>query len=132
MRNFLHSGAIAICLLGSGSLALAAETTSSPSPNQPTATMHNQSSAQNELKLTAAQRQMIMRDLSTAKEEAAPSGFHPSVGITVPGTLALQQLPGNVTAEVPSLKSYEFAKLQNNHVLLVNPHDRKVVEIITK
>ena len=35
-----------------------------------------------------------------------------------------------ISKEMPAVKDYEFAKLQNNEVLLINPKDRQVAEII--
>lgn len=32
--------------------------------------------------------------------------------------------------QIPAAKDYEFAKLQNNDVLLINPKDRQVAEVI--
>jgi len=42
----------------------------------------------------------------------------------------LHALPANVESQVPATKVYEYAKLQNNEVLLINPKDRHVAEII--
>jgi hypothetical protein len=65
------------------------------------------------------------------KGRAAPSGFQAKVGAKVPQSLSLHQLPSNVASQVPAAKGYEYAKLQNNEVLLIDPKDRQVAEIIT-
>jgi hypothetical protein len=83
-----------------------------------------------QLNLTAAQKQTISQSVMNQKGEAAPTGFRAKIGATVPQTLALHTLPISVFSQVPAAKDYQFAKLQNNEVLLVSPKDRQVAEII--
>ena len=42
----------------------------------------------------------------------------------------MHALPANAENQVPAVKGYEYAKLQNNEVLLINPKDRHVAEVI--
>ena len=42
------------------------------------------------------------------------------------------QLGFPVETEVPAAKSYDFAMLQNNKLLIVNPQDRKIVDVIVQ
>jgi len=42
----------------------------------------------------------------------------------------MHQLPGGATNQVSAAEDYEWAKLQNNEVLLINPKDRLVAAII--
>jgi hypothetical protein len=44
--------------------------------------------------------------------------------------MPVHQLPSGVTAEVPAAKSLEYAKLANNEILLIDPKDMRVAEII--
>jgi hypothetical protein len=83
-----------------------------------------------QLNLTAAQKQTISQSVMNEKGQAAPAGFQAKIGATVPQTLALHTLPISVFSQVPAAKDYEFAKLQNNEILLVNPKDRQVAEIV--
>jgi hypothetical protein len=83
-----------------------------------------------ELNLTAQQKQMIMQSVQSEKGQPAPAGFQPRVGASVPQSMPMHQLPSNVTAEVPAAKGFKFAKLANNEVLLIDPQDMRVADII--
>jgi len=107
MKQCLNGAAIALALLGTVGLANAAQ-----------------------LNLTSAQKQTIMQNVMSEKGQAAPAGFQAKIGATVPQMLALHALPISVFSQVPAAKDYEFAKLQNNEILLVNPKDRQVAEIV--
>ena len=48
----------------------------------------------------------------------------------VPSPVALHVLPAAVTAQIPMLKPYRYAKL-GKRVLIVNPDDRRIVDIIS-
>jgi hypothetical protein len=84
-----------------------------------------------EVKLTAQQKQTIMQSVQTDRGDAPPVGFLPRVGATVPQSMPMRQLPPNVTDRVPAAKGLEYAKLDNNDVLLIDPKDRRVADIIT-
>ena len=43
----------------------------------------------------------------------------------------MQPLPNSVSNQVPTLKSYDFAALQNE-VLIVDPSSKKIVDIISR
>jgi hypothetical protein len=83
-----------------------------------------------ELNLNPQQKQTIMQSAQNEKGQQAPSSFQPAVGATVPQSMSLHQLPSNVSNEVPAAKGYEFTKLENNEILLVDPKDRRVAAII--
>jgi hypothetical protein len=84
-----------------------------------------------ELNLTAQQKQMIMQSVRSEKGQPAPAGFQPRVGASVPQSMPMHQLPSNVTAEVPAAKGLEYAKLANNEILLIDPKQMRVADIIT-
>jgi hypothetical protein len=79
----------------------------------------------------AQQKQTIMQSVQTDRGEAPPVGFLPRVGAAVPQSMPMRQLPPNVTDRVPAAKGLEYAKLDNNDVLLIDPKDRRVADIIT-
>jgi hypothetical protein len=83
-----------------------------------------------ELNLTAQQKQMIMQSVQSEKGQPAPAGFQPKVGASVPQSMPTRQLPSNVTATVPAAKGLEYAKLANNEILLIDPKDMRVTDII--
>jgi hypothetical protein len=108
MRRSVSHIAIAAAFLGSVAVASAAE-----------------------LNLTAQQKQTIAQGVQTAIAQPAPTGFQPRVGAPVPQSLTMRQLPSNVTTQVPAAKDLQFAKLDSNEVLLIDPKDRRVAEIIS-
>jgi hypothetical protein len=110
MSKLLRGTAIALVVCGSVSLAAAAEQA---------------------LNLTAAQKHTIYQSVMNEKGQTAPSSFRASIGAKVPSSLTLRQLPRTVASQIPKAKNYEFAKLQNNEVLLVDPKNRQVAEMIT-
>jgi hypothetical protein len=84
-----------------------------------------------ELNLTSQQKQMIMRSVQSEKGQPAPAGFQPRVGASVPQSMPMHQLPSSVTTEVPAAKGLGYAKLDNNEILLIDPKDMRVADIIT-
>jgi len=107
MGTSLQGTAIALALVGSVGFAMAGQ-----------------------LNLTSAQQHTIYQGLTSEKGQTAPAGFQAKVGEKVPQSLTMHQLPSSVTSQVSAAKDYEWAKLQNNEVLLINPKDRQVAEII--
>ncbi len=82
--------------------------------------------------LTSQQKQMIAQNLSPQSAEQAPANFSPTVGQKVPQSLRLNQLPGNVTGQVQSLKGDDFAKLNDGKILIVNPSSKQIVALINE
>jgi hypothetical protein len=119
MKSQLRYGLATMLLLSSVGVAAAA----GPS-----------ASASDTLKLTSAQEHTIWQSVSKSDHGStvgmkAPSNFTPSVGATVPSSLALKSLPSDVASQVPAVKPYQYAMF-NNELLIVNPTDKKVVDII--
>jgi hypothetical protein len=110
MSKLLRGTALALALCGSVGLAVAAE---------------------HALNLTAAQKHTIYQSVMNEKGQTIPSSFRASIGTKVPSSLTLHMLPSNVVSQIPATKNFEYAKLQNNEVLLVNPKDREVAEMIS-
>jgi hypothetical protein len=130
----LHLIAIAAALIAGISTASAADThsmsnTMSKTPMSKTSAM--QSMAKDNLTLTRSQQRTAWRDLSKqASNQTAPSNFTASVGATIPGDVTIKAVPAKVAARVSSLKPYDFALLDNK-LVIVNPNDKKVVDVIT-
>lgn len=106
MRKCVYSAAVATVLLGSVGIASA------------------------DLNLTTQQKQTIMQSVQSDRGQPAPAGFLPKVGASVPQSMTMRQLPSNVTIEVPAAKGLEYTKLENNEILLIDPKDRRVADII--
>jgi len=87
------------------------------------------SSTSSTLRLAPEKKRIIHE--TVLKEGSAPrcSDVQISVGAQVPRSLELGPLPGNLTREVPEISSYQFC-LKGNEVVLVDPREFRVVEVI--
>jgi PBP1b-binding outer membrane lipoprotein LpoB len=124
MRKQLYQAAIALLLLGGSAIPVTAQQT----PTNPGVEVNP--AAAPDLKLTAAQRQMIYSSISNQKQkETAPPTFRAAVGMAVPTSIETQAMPKTIVDMIPQLKGYEYAMVANQ-VLLVDPKNKQVVEII--
>jgi len=90
------------------------------------------SGANDSLDLTVAQRHELWQGLSKqAAKESAPAGFTAKVGEAVPSSIKLQSVPTSLSSQAPAVKSYDYAMLQDE-LLIVDPSSKKVVGIITQ
>lgn len=89
-----------------------------------------QTTPKDSLALTRTQKRIAFRDISKqASTETAPSGFTAKIGATVPDNLSIQPMPAHVASRVAALKPYDYALLPKQ-LLIVNPSDKKVVNVI--
>jgi Flp pilus assembly protein TadD len=115
---------VAAVLLSGATVASAAEMSNASS----TSTLK---SPDDMLSLSTAQRKTAWNDLrTTAGKQTAPSSFSAKIGSVVPSTLKLESIPTRAARDVPSLRPYDFAMVQGK-LLIVNPSDKKIVEVIT-
>ena len=123
MGKTLCQATIALLLLGGAGPAVAQDPPAHPGAEANPAGVPN-------LNLTAAQKQTIYSSISSQKQkETAPPSFHVAVGAVVPGSVELQALPKTIVDLIPDLKDYQYAMVANQ-VLLVDPKNKQVVEII--
>src|ERR1700676_5732631 len=54
--------------------------------------------------LTPTQQRTVSQGLASSPSQAAPAGTQPQVGDKVPDSMTAQQLPSNVTDQVPEAK----------------------------
>ncbi len=88
--------------------------------------------AKDTLSLSTSQRKTAWNDLnSEAAKQKAPPSFFRSVGEVVPSSVKLQAVPAKAASDVPSLRPYQFAMIEGK-LLIVNPSDRKIAEVITR
>jgi Protein of unknown function (DUF1236) len=121
--------ALAAAMLLSGVAAVSAGTMSQSSQSPPPSTMARPAS--DTLSLTSAQRRAAWNDLrSEAAKQNASFGFKASVGAVVPTTLKIEPMPDKVASAIPALRPYDFARVQGK-LFIVNPSDKKIVEVIT-
>jgi hypothetical protein len=83
------------------------------------------------LVLTGSQEYLIWQRLGrrVSAATATPAGFQPSLYGVVPASVALRALPVDVTGQIPMVSPYRYATL-GKLVLIVNPADRTIVDII--
>src|SRR5215469_1992649 len=79
---------------------------------------------------TIQQKQAIMQGVLSEKGQPVPLGFQIRVGAPVPPSISMRQLPSDVTRQVPAVKDMEYAKLDNNEILLIDPKDRRIADVL--
>lgn len=85
------------------------------------------------LNLTPQQKQKIAQTIASQPAEQAPSSFQASVGQKVPAGVTLKSFPSSAQSELPaSVRDDQFAKLNNNDILIVDPSSREVVAVISQ
>ena len=95
------------------------------------ATGSSPANASDTLSLNSTQQKTAWNDLyMPSLNQKAPSGFHAIVGDVVPNSVTTAPVTNKAAQAVPSLMPYDFAMVQNK-LVIVNPSDRKVVEVIT-
>ena len=88
--------------------------------------------ASDTLNLSSTQQRTAWRDLTMPMlNQTTPSGFSPIVGAVVPNSVTTAPVPSKAASDVPSLKPYNFAMLQKK-LVIVNPSDQKIAEVITR
>lgn len=117
MKTQLRAASIATALVLASAGMAAAAGAAAPAPKD-------------QLSLTSAQEHSIVQSVNkNAKKETAPAGFKAAVGQTVPTSIALHSFPSDATSQVPAVKPYDYAMLQDQ-LLIVNPQDKKIVDVI--
>jgi hypothetical protein len=131
----MHTGVritvVGVVLLSGFSVVIAAGSSNATPEKGPTKLLST-SMLQDKLPLTSQQQIFAWQDISTqARTEDIPLGFAPEVGSVAPSALMTYPVPLTTSSKVPKLRRYQYALLANNKLLIVNPEDRKVVDIIT-
>jgi Protein of unknown function (DUF1236) len=118
MKNQIRNTAAAVALLLASTGLAAAAGSGAMAPND-------------RLGLTSTQEHTLVQDINkqSVKKATPPSDFKAALGQSVPNSISLHALPSNATSQVPAVKSYDYAMLPNQ-LLIVNPKDRKIVDII--
>ncbi len=128
----------ALVLLSGVSIAAAAsnnmsKSTGSASSMKTTGSAPSMSQPKDSLSLSSQQRKTAWQDISAqATKEKSPSGFKAAVGAALPSDLITHPVPVSTANKVPELQPYQYALLDSNKLLIVNPNDKKVAEIITQ
>lgn len=84
------------------------------------------------LSLSGKQQKSIWKDVNDhASNQSAPSGFNATVGAAIPNEISTYPMPRLATRDVPAARPYRYAMTENK-VLLVNPSDHKVADVVSK
>jgi hypothetical protein len=79
--------------------------------------------------LTMEQRHVIKEFIKERKVASEPSNVQVAVGEVIPKTVRLQTMPADVAQKVSQVRNYSFF-LKNEQLVLVDPKDNKVVDVI--
>jgi hypothetical protein len=131
MKNSIRLTVIAVALLSGLSVAVAAG--GSSMSKQSTEKSASTSLLKDKLSLTSEQQTTAWQDISKqATKEKAPARFAAKIGAVVPSALMTYPVPMTTSSKVPVLRRYQYALLENSRLLIVNPHDKKVADVITR
>ena len=87
--------------------------------------------ARDSLVLSTTQQKTAWNDLhAQAGRQTAPSGFRANIGQVIPNGVTVKPVPSKTASDLPSLRRYDFA-LVKGKLLIVNPADKKIVEVIS-
>jgi hypothetical protein len=113
MGQLIRAGVITIAVFSSVGIAAAQRTPGTPQAD-----------------LTPPQERMVSQGLASSPSQPAPAGAQPQVGNRLPDSMSAQNLPNDVTDQVPDAKGLLFVKLPDR-ILLIDPDTKLVTEIVT-
>ncbi len=90
----------------------------------------SQLSPSDTLTLSNSEQKTAWNDLHTRNHQNAPSGFTASVGTAAPSALLLKPVPTKTGSDIPAMRYYDFVTV-NGKLLIVNPSDRMITNVIT-
>ena len=82
--------------------------------------------------LTASHKQIIYDNIAGEQAQTLSGDFQFGIGSTVPDSLMLNAMPIAVKDQIGLLKDFKFVKLTGDKILIVDPANRKIVDIIAK
>ena len=133
MRGTIRDTLAAVALVCGFSVGAAADTgtTAKCMANDGMASSASLWRLKNELSLPGEQQRTAFDAIrQQAMIEKAPTWFTAKVGAVVPNTIATHPIPVSAANDVPKLWPYSYALLDRNRLLIVNPNDNKIVEVI--
>ena len=120
------------CTLSAAVLVAAVSTASAGSVETGSVSARTPGAATDRLDLNRIQQKVAWADLSSLPtRRKAPSGSIPTQGSVLPNSVVIQAVTKKAAGDVPVLKSYDFA-IVSGKLLIVNPSDKKVAEVIRK
>lgn len=122
--------ALAAAFVLAGAAAASAASSSMAAPAAKTAAAAPKAS--DSLNLSTEQQKTAWRDLDRpALDQFGPSGFIVSEGAVLPSGMTTTAISNKAAHDIPALRPYAFAVVQHK-VVIVNPTDRKIAEVITR
>ncbi len=132
MKSHFLAIVAAATLTSAAGVASAADNQATSNTSMSKNPMPAQAMAKDSISLTRAQERIAWRDIGReATSQKAPQNFSASVGTTVPADISLQSVPVKVATHVSALRPYDYALLHGK-LLIVNPTDKKVVDVIDR
>lgn len=87
--------------------------------------------ASDTLSLSSTQQQTAWKDLYMGSlNQKTPAGFDVKEGAVLPNSITTAPVTSKAAGDVPALKPFDFA-MANGKLLIVNPSDKKIVEVIS-
>jgi hypothetical protein len=132
-QNTRTSIALAAAVLLAGASAASAANSQPPAANMVlTAGVRMSLLPRDTLNLTGTQQKAAWSDLYVKRlNQKAPAGFSASVGAVLPNSMQIARITDGAASDVPVLRPYNFAMVQKK-LLIVNPTDRKIAEVIAR
>ena len=81
--------------------------------------------------LSAAQRKAVWNDLSKQATNQNASGFNAEIGTFVPSSVKIESMPSKATANIPSLRPYDYAMVDHK-LVIVDPSNKVIADVLTK
>jgi hypothetical protein len=132
-RNTTRLAIVAVALLSGLSVAAAAGANAMSKPSSSESSSSPQAMATDTVVLSKQQQKDAWQDIKAlATKQKAPAGFTATVGTVVPSKLDTHPVPVSTANKVPVLRPYQYAMLDSNKLLIVNPSDRKIADVITQ
>ena len=82
--------------------------------------------------LTASHKRIIYDNIASEQAQTVSGDLRLAVGSTIPDSLMLNTMPIVVKDQIGLLKDFKFVKLTGDNILIVDPANRKIVDIITR
>jgi hypothetical protein len=120
MCRFIRVVWLAIALLAVPSLTPSAAQTSGAAAPEPG------------IGLTADHKRTIYREIGHEQARRVPEGSPVAIGVEVPDSLILNEMPISLKDKVGLLRDFKFAKLPDDTILIVDPAKRRIVDLVTK
>src|SRR5262245_16254044 len=82
--------------------------------------------------LTSAQELVLWQTIGKQSANIkAPPGFIGYIGAVVPASVELHAMPSNAVSRIPTVEPFRYTVI-DKQLLIVNPADRKVADIIAR